>query len=122
MESPSTELIKQLSRPLAQGKGWMKFVGVLTIIYGVLIALSIIGLIFAWLPIWIGIVLFQSATAIEEAEITGNQEAMLKALAKLRTYFTIMGVITLIGLLFFALMMVIGVTGGMLGMMGNHSY
>lgn len=120
MEQPVNDLIRQLSRPLAQGKGWMKLVAVLSIVYGILIGLSIVGLLFAWLPIWIGIVLLQAATAIEEAEFSGEQQAMLKAMTRLKSYFTIMGVLALIGLLFFGAAMLLGFAGAMMGGIGMH--
>lgn len=122
MDSQNNDLIRQLSRPLAQGRGWMKLVAILTILYGVMIALTIIGLLIAWLPIWIGVVLFQSAAAIEEAEVTGDPETMLRALNKLKSYFTIMGVLTLIGLLTFAAAMLLGFAGGMMGAMGHRGF
>ena len=61
---PTTNHVHTIGAPLYNAKGWMKFVGVLSIIYGVLVALSIIGILIAWLPIWIGILLFQSASAV----------------------------------------------------------
>lgn len=122
MASQNNELVRQMSRPLAQGRGWIKLVATLAILYGVMIALTIVGLLVAWLPIWIGIALFQSASAIEEAGVTGDPEAMLRAMNKLKSYFTIMGVLTLIGLLFFAAAMLLGFAGGMMGAMGHRGF
>jgi fatty acid desaturase len=55
---PESPLIKEIAQPIFEAKGWMKFLGVLMIICGVLTACTIIGIIFAWPPIWLGVVLF----------------------------------------------------------------
>lgn len=120
MESPAEHnLVKTLSLPLYQSRLWMKLIGVMMILYGILVALSIVGIIIAWLPIWMGILLFQAASAAEEAQLNENQADLLNAMNRLKTYFTIMGVLTLIGLLF----SLIGFFGGMGGMfMGGRGH
>ena len=90
--------IQDLSQPLASGKGWMKFVGIVFIIQGALTALTLVGIIIAWLPIWIGVLVMQSAGAIERAQLSGDAVALKEALAKLRTYFVIQGVLILVGI------------------------
>ena len=95
--------IRELSFPLYACKGWMKFVAVLSIIGGVLQVLTIFGIVIAWLPIWAGILLFQSANAAEEAYQTDSKAALVMSLSRLKTYFIIMGIITLIGIILFAL-------------------
>ncbi|HVB84086.1 MAG TPA: DUF5362 family protein [Rhodanobacteraceae bacterium] len=94
--------IRELSQPLAAGKGWMKFLGVMYIISGVLPALTIVGLLWAWLPIWLGIVLMQSAGAIERAQFNGDQGAFALSLDKLRLYFVILGVTMIVSLVLMA--------------------
>src|SRR3972149_4546629 len=96
-------IIKEISFPLYNCKGWMKLVGVMSIISGVIAALTIIGILFAWLPICTGALLFQSANAIGQAYETDSKPAMTRSLSKLKTYFIIMGVITLIGVIFWGL-------------------
>jgi len=106
-----TTMIKELSFPLYNCKGWMKLVGVMSIIAGALQVLTIFGIIIAWLPIWTGILLFQSANAIEQAYEGENQAAMTRSLYKLKTYFIIMGVLTLIGIIFMVLALFFGLLG-----------
>ena len=74
--------INDLSQPLASGKGWMKFVGILI----------------AWLPIWIGVLIMQSAGALERAQLSGDAAAFKESLAKLRTFFIIQGVLYIVGI------------------------
>lgn len=100
--------IQTLSEPLYRAKGWMKLVAVMMIIYGVLVALSIIGIIIAWLPIWMGVLLFQCAGQVERAFTADDENALVMALARLKTYFTIMGILTLAGI-------VLGIIGFVFG-------
>ncbi|MFC4726757.1 DUF5362 domain-containing protein [Coralloluteibacterium thermophilus] len=95
---PGTPSVAELARPLAAGKGWLKFVGIMFIVQGALTALSIVGILIAWLPIWIGVLVMQSANAIEEAVRNDDAAALRTALSKLRTYFVIQGVLFLVGL------------------------
>ena len=110
--------VKTLSAPLYSAKFWMKLVAVMSIIYGVLTALSIVGIIIAWLPIWIGVLLFQCAGQVERAYLADDAQALQNSLAKLQTYFTIVGILTLIGLVIGALAFTLGLTGMIAGM-GN---
>jgi hypothetical protein len=107
--------VQDLSQPLASGKGWMKFVGIMFIIQGAITALSIVGIIIAWLPIWIGVLVMQSAGAIERAQLSGDAAALKEALAKLRTYFIIQGVLYIVSIA--AVAVYIAVFGAMFGAM-----
>lgn len=93
-----TASVSDLATPLSSGAGWMKFVGIMFILQGALTALSLVGIVIAWIPIWIGVLVMQSAGAIERAQVSGDAMALKEALAKLRTYFVIQGVFYLIGL------------------------
>lgn len=120
MENDQGTLIQDLSSPLYSAKGWMKLIGVFMIIYGVLIALSIIGIVIAWLPIWMGVLLFQAASNIEQANAGGDKAALYTSLAKLKTYFTIMGVLILITLILGIVGFIFGIGGAMMaGMQGG---
>lgn len=107
--------IRQISNSLYSAKGWMKLSGVLLIINGVFIALTIIGILIAWLPIWMGVLLFQSAGAVERAYNSEDEAALVESLSKLKTYFVIMGVLSLIGIVLAALSFVGGMAGIMAG-------
>ncbi|TBR40451.1 MULTISPECIES: DUF5362 domain-containing protein [Dyella] len=102
-EARNNHSITDLSQPLASGTGWMKFVGIMSIIQGALTALTIVGILFAWLPIWIGVLVMQSAGAVERASQTGDAAALKEGLSKLRTYFVIQGVLWLVMFGIFAL-------------------
>ena len=112
MDNSEAMVTKELSLPLYQGKGWMKFLGVMNIISGVSMALTIVGIIVAWLPIWLGVLLFQSASAIEQAQATGDKAAMIQSMSKLKIFFVITGVLMLILLLSVVIAVFAGFAGG----------
>jgi len=109
---------------LYQARFWMKFAAVLMIIYGGLTALTIIGILFAWLPIWLGVLLYQAASSAELARTSGEVEALVQSVEKLRLYFTIMGIVMLIGAVLTVGVMVIfglAMTGGMMELLQQAS-
>ncbi len=115
MEQANTDqnnLIKEISTPVYQSRGWMKFVGVLLIITGVFYALSIVGIIIAWLPIWMGIVLFQAGSSSEQAFFSGDKFSLLKSLNQIKLFFTIMGIMSLIGILLSVIAVIMFIVGG----------
>ena len=99
--------VRDLSLPLASGKGWIKFVGIVNIVLGVLQALSIVGILLAWIPIWMGALLLQAGGAVERAQMAGDEPALRLALDRLRVYFVIQGVLMVITIAFVALMFVL---------------
>lgn len=100
-------IVQELAAPLASGRGWIKFLGILMIVQGVLTALSIVGIVIAWLPIWLGVLLFQSASGVEQASINGDAATFVMAQNKLRLYFMIQAIMIIVlfalGVLFFLL-------------------
>lgn len=80
--------------------GWLKFLGVVNIIMGIFVALSIVGIIIAWLPIWLGVLLFQAGNQITEARISRNFYHLVTMMQKFKMYFMIQGILLLISLIF----------------------
>jgi hypothetical protein len=95
-----TRVVQELSMPIYQARGWLKFLGVLSIISGVGGVLSVVGIIFAWLPIWMGVLMFQAGSSIESAGQFGDRFAFLRSMSSLKTYFMLQGVLTLLGIVF----------------------
>ncbi|PWH15084.1 MAG: hypothetical protein DDG60_06530 [Anaerolineae bacterium] len=94
-------LVSQLSHPLAEGAGWMKFLGVLSILAGVPQVLSIFGIISGGLQIWMGVLLFQASSSAEQAYTMGDAYALRVALQNVKTFFMLNGIIALITILLF---------------------
>ena len=86
--------------PLVQIRGWLKFLGILNIISGILICLTIVGILIAWLPIWIGSLLFASARRLEELGASDNEDLALESLKKIALYFKINGIVAIVGVVF----------------------
>jgi hypothetical protein len=93
------QFVREVSAPLYAARGWMKFLGVLMIIYGAFLVFTIVGIVICWLPIWIGILLLRAAGSAEMAQISGDKYQLVESLSKLKTYFTIYGILALIGLI-----------------------
>ena len=116
MEQANTDqanLIKEVSIPVYQARGWMKLIGILMIIGGVFYALTIVGIIIAWLPIWMGVVLYQAGSSSEQAYFNGDKYSLLTSLNKLKLYFTIMGIMTLITIALMVIMLIAVFAGGL---------
>lgn len=107
-------LIRELIQPLKNSAGWIKFLGVILIVYGALIALTIVGILIAWLPIWLGVLLVRAANNTNSAYYQGNRFAATAALRNVGSYFTIYGVLALIGIIFSVVAIVIVIVTGVL--------
>jgi len=119
--NPEEVLIKEVSLPLFNSKGWIKFLGILMIIYGGFVALSIVGIVIAWLPIWLGVLLNKAANKVEQAHYTGNKLELMEAHKNLGTYFTIYGVLAIIGIAMGILVAVIALTTGIFAHLQDFS-
>ena len=93
------KLVKELSQPLANAAGWMKFIGISLIALGSITALTIVGLITAWLPIWLGVILLKASNNARSAFVAGDKKSLIDSLLGLNNYFTINGVLVIIMLL-----------------------
>ncbi len=105
--------MKDVALPLFQAKGWIRFLGVMMIVVGAIYAITIIGLLFAWLPIWLGVLLFQASSRIEHAYEGGGALSFMESLQKLKTYFIVNGVVVLVSLILVAVGALVGILGGL---------
>jgi len=90
------EMVKDFASYINAQSGWLKFVGVMLIIGGVLNALTIVGLIIAWLPIWSGVLLIKAANSARLAESAGTTDSMEDTLYRLGLFFKINGITMLV--------------------------
>ena len=58
------------------------------------------GILVAWLPIWMGVLMFQAGSSIDLPANLAIRFAFLRSMGNLKTYFVLQGVLTLIGILF----------------------
>lgn len=91
--SPEADVIRQLKMSAMNMTGWLKFLGVINIIQGAMAALTIVGVIVAWLPIWLGVLLFQAGNRASSAQYTNNPRELVMMMDKLKMYFVIQGIL-----------------------------
>jgi hypothetical protein len=87
--------VQELSMPIFPARGWLKFLGVMTIIGGIPSVFVLVGI----LQIWMGVLLFQAGSSIDSAGQFGDKFAFLRSMGNLKTYFMIQGILTLIGII-----------------------
>jgi len=108
-----SNLIKEVSIPIYQARGWLKLLGVLNIIGGVLAAITIVGIVVAWLPIWIGVILYQAGSSSEQSYFNGDKYSFMRTMNQFKLYFTISGILALIGILTWVIMIIAFLIGGL---------
>jgi len=108
-DSPESTL-KRACKIAADSASWMKFLGVISIIQGVFAVFTLWGIIIAWLPIWLGVILFRAANEAEMAAagLTDHLESYLK---RLNRYFLIQGIFML--LMIVVMLIMVFVMGGL---------
>ena len=77
---------------------WAKFIGIVNIIVGALTALSLVGIIIAWLPIWMGVILFQAGSRADETYVSKRYDQLVPMMEKLRMYFLVQGILVIVGI------------------------
>jgi hypothetical protein len=97
--------------------GWIKFLAIFSIAIGALYALSIFGIIIAWIPIWLGILLLKVANSTREVA-DGSVESLGNMFTSLKTFFILTGIFTIIStalsfiwFIIFGIAMVSGILG-----------
>jgi len=124
-------------------KGWMKFIGIMSIVGGALGALfSIIGLAAAGsaagalalinvvslalcgLGIWVGVVLFQAGTRTEMYLMQPGEPTLAEMTAKMKLYFMLTGINLIIGLVLglVAVISVMSMASRLQSSMGNFGF
>jgi hypothetical protein len=89
---------RAISESLYRVKGWITLAGVMSIIQGVFSAISLVGILVAWLPIWIGVILLKTSKALAQAHEQEDEAALNEALGRLALYFKIYGILMVVGL------------------------
>lgn len=110
----STADVSELALPLAEGAGWIKFLAIVQIVAAGLYVLASfgIGLLVAWLPIWLSVILLQTASAVQTAQQQGDAEALKLSLSKLKLYFMIQAIAMIVGFCLAALGIIAAISLG----------
>ncbi|MFW2438960.1 MAG: DUF5362 family protein [Arenicellales bacterium] len=82
--------------PLYESRLWIHLFAGCLIIYGSLITVTGVGILIAWVPIWIGILLLLFSRTIKTAYNKNNEQALMHSLSRLKTIFTILGLSSIV--------------------------
>jgi len=122
-QTPKDEFVIQEIKHIAMDtSGWLKFIGIFFIIYGALICLTIIGIIVAWLPIWMGILLYSAGKKANDAQYTNNPMHLIDMMKKFKTFFIMQGILLIIGLVGIILAIILVGAGLFTAYRGFNSY
>lgn len=83
--------IKRLVYPLYQSLPWIRVFAACLILYGALITVTGVGVLIAWLPMWIGVMLFLASKSIVNAYNENDEEAFVQTISRLKTIFITLG-------------------------------
>ena len=110
---------EKIFEELNKSSGWMKFISILLIILGALTALSIVGIIIAWLPIWMGVVLYQAGNLASYAFSQKDENKFLESISKIKLYFILTGITLIVSIALSLITILIAlITGALIGLLG----
>ncbi|EAQ82232.1 DUF5362 domain-containing protein [Blastopirellula marina] len=92
-----------LLQPLREVAVWSKVLAASLILFGAMFILSIIGIVIAWLPIWSGVLLWQHANRIAEAQRLQDTRLMKEAIEKLAKSIKIVAIFQVVIMAVYAL-------------------
>jgi hypothetical protein len=101
--------------------GWVKFVAVLTIIYGVFVSFMIITAIIGVPVIIAGIRLIEAGDELEKMKALNDTGRITAAIGKINSHFMIIGIMYLVGMIVYALV-IIGLIIFAASEIGNFEY
>ncbi|MFO7675458.1 MAG: DUF5362 family protein [bacterium] len=111
--------VMQAAQANARGaKGWLKFLGILSIVVGGLYALTLVGIVFAWMPIWIGVLMVQAGGRAQQFAERGDAQSLAEYTGRIKALVTIAGILAIITLALSIIAtivaIVVGVSTGMM--------
>jgi len=85
-------------QPLYEAKGWIKFLGLVYFISGIIACLTIFGAVTGWIPVWIGHLLMKAEKFLTAGYENGNEAEIRTSMNHLALTAKVFGIATLIGL------------------------
>ena len=92
--------MERVYEELSRASGWMRAMGILSIVGGILCAITIVGIIFAWLPIWIGVIVYQAGKSAQMASTNRDETKLIEVISKIRLYFVISVIVSIVAYAF----------------------
>jgi len=87
---------RKIVLPLYESRLWIHLFAGCLIVYGALITVTGVGILIAWVPMWIGILLLLFSRTIRTAYEKNNEQALMRSLKRLKTIFTILGLSSIV--------------------------
>ena len=119
-EGPDSIVLKGIKQTASEMSTWLKFLGIISIVYGALTFFTIIGLLY----IWLGILLFQAGSSASNAQFGGSNSELVTMVQKLKTFFMVSAILVIVG---FAIMIIVFIAVGaslipMIQSLGGYQY
>jgi hypothetical protein len=83
--------INRLVTPLYQSLIWIRLFAACLIFYGALTTVTGVGVLVAWIPMWIGVLLLLASKSIATAYRENDEQAFMLLISRLKTIFTTLG-------------------------------
>jgi len=98
--------MERVYEELSRASGWMKAMGILYIVGGILSAITIVGIIYAWLPIWMGVIVYQAGKFAQMASTNKDETKLMEVVSKIRLFFLIS---VIVGIVAYAIVIIVGI-------------
>ncbi len=121
-ESPrKVMIVRDVCLPLSTMTGWLRWLGIAFIAQGMLSALTVLGLLVAWLPIWAGVLMVKASGSLRKAHESEDETVIELAFTKLRSCVLVQGMLMLVSVSI-ALAVVLFFGGTMVAMMFSGNW
>ncbi len=81
-----------------KGKSWLKFLGIIAIISGAINVLTVVGIIYAWIPIWIGAIMLQASNRGQEFINSKDPEKLNQYLERVSFFYKLSGIMVIVSI------------------------
>ena len=78
-----------LTRPILRSRKWIAILGVIYLVNGFVAAITVFGLLIAWVPMWLGVILLCISFDLRRYEEESSDSSLLSALKNLESFFRI---------------------------------
>jgi hypothetical protein len=90
-----------------KGRGWLKFLGIIAIISGAINVLTVVGIIYAWIPIWIGVIMLQASNRGQEFINSKDPEKLNQYLERVSFFYKLSGIMVIVSIALTIIFMII---------------
>jgi len=108
--------LERIRSDIKDTRCWLKFLGILFIIDGALDALTVVGIVIAWLPIWIGVILLKADSRAADYAEKASAADLVEYHARLKGYFTLCGIFAIVLLAFVGILLIGGIVALLTGL------